>query len=680
MQEDQDYQFNYNKLIRFLARKEVNGYLFALADDARYIKQINKSLEKDLFESYKLITKVVFLDAQKDEPIFYQLSKASEHAHVLLVANLYETVIEEKKGNEALMHLNFSREALQQLPVRIVFWIQTKSQQLLSNLAADLYSQRSLSTIHFTGRMGSLDEQMLKLPEFEHYISSEEFKDAEERILTFERRLEDAEKSLYPIKRLVTEIVLPLLMDYATLGFCEKADILLNKYQTSFDKERIDQLVQLENIYYLLHKLDKSIEVLITAERRIKKSVVKQKNNQQLKILLSEIIQTLSSRYIEKGNLSEAKKKLEQCIDLILNLEPIYFQSIQQQLNLVSTYDRLGLVNTKLGNTNNALSFFSKSLAILELLAQNNINSEAIKDALATTYERIGSAYLNRGDIEKALTAFIKEKELTEQLCSKNTNSERYKKGLAISFLNIGDIYRAQHNIDEALLQFNHFKSLLEELYTSNPLSEHLLQGLSVAYERLGSISQENGDFEKAFEYFTKQKDLCEKLHTSNPQSEDLKKSLAISYEKLGNILNETGDFESAFELKNKGIKIAESLFNDNPSSFELGTLFATSLANLGINYKTKGDYDKAIECFLKYIEIALPMYNTNSQIIELKYGLAICYTNLGILFSEQKNEASIGKDYLLKGQRLFQELNKQNPQVAYQDFLDEIGNFLNKV
>jgi tetratricopeptide (TPR) repeat protein len=228
--------------------------------------------------------------------------------------------------------------------------------------------------------MGSLDEQMLKLPEFEHYISSEEFKDAEERILTFERRLEDAETSLYPIKRLVTEIVLPLLMNYATLGFSEKADILLNKYQTSFDKERIDQLVQLENIYYLLHKLDKSIEVLITAERRIKMSVVKQKNNQQLKILLSEIIQTLSSRYIEKGNLSEAKKKLEQCIDLILNLEPIYFQSIQQQLNLVSIYDRLGLVNTKLGNINDALSFFSKSLAILELLAQNNINPEAMKE------------------------------------------------------------------------------------------------------------------------------------------------------------------------------------------------------------------------------------------------------------------------------------------------------------
>src|ERR1017187_3564843 len=150
MPENEDFQYNYEKLLRFLSRRDGHGFIFALADDMRFIRQINETLVTDLKNRANLLAKIAFLDAKSDKSIMQQIRESAAGNEALLVANLYDILNDPENGKAALLNLNFSREALQQLPVRIIFWVTEKTIAMIGNLAQDLYSQRDMSTVHFT--------------------------------------------------------------------------------------------------------------------------------------------------------------------------------------------------------------------------------------------------------------------------------------------------------------------------------------------------------------------------------------------------------------------------------------------------------------------------------------------------------------------------------------------------
>ena len=512
IEDNNNFQFNYNKLYRFLAKSQARGFVLAQVDDARYISQVNKSLIEDLREKIGITAHVLFLSTIGDKSIFAQIEEASTQYDALLIPNLYDAVIDTDNGRKALTELNFARESLNALPARLVFWVQSSTLQIISNLAADLYSQRALSTVHFTGSVDSIRQDLPRRPEWDYFTNTENFKETEARINTLERRLIDARKAGYPLARIAEEIVLPLVNDYATLGIKEKADAILEEFMPHLNQENAGISEQLVEVHVAMYKLPEAIKY---CER------------------LTKILQ---NKLREKP------------------------QNISIKSDLALAYGRLGDIYKDTGDLSKSLRCTNKTVKFFEALCSINPNSERTKLNLCVSYGRLGDIYRKKNGLDRALNLYNKRARLSEELFQANPESENIKNCLAVSYLKLGEFYIVKKDTEKALELFNKYSQLVEELYQVNPNLEGIKRNLSISYSKLGDLYFTGGDFNRAFEFYKKTTKLSEELYQSDPRSINLYNDLAASYSRIGLINIDLDKRGEARSFLKKAKKIWEEL------------------------------------------------------------------------------------------------------------------------
>ncbi|MCY7421134.1 MAG: hypothetical protein LH478_05245, partial [Chitinophagaceae bacterium] len=387
MELSENYQFNYRKLLKFLSRKDSSGYMFAMADDYRFISQINTSLQAELEQS-NTNSSIVFLQSNADEPLVEQLKAAGTFAHAIIVANLYE-VINSADGLNQLLLLNFSREELRSIQSPALFWVDAQSLNVIANQAPDLFSQRRFTTIHFTGKVEHPMPEVLEKPDWQEYVNTDKFKETEARIETLKRRFEDAEESGYNASRIASEIAIPLAFEYAQLGFAEKAEVLLTKYEALLDNTNSNQLKQLAKVYYQLHQYPVAIETLQKANDIIERNLSKQARDTVYPSDWFYNIIDLSDWMKEYGLPNDAINLLTKAETLLL--ENIGQYPVNTKDNIIALFkERLGDLHFTLGNLEKAKDYFEQGLNIAQQLERSNPHREQLKRNLSVSYDQLG--------------------------------------------------------------------------------------------------------------------------------------------------------------------------------------------------------------------------------------------------------------------------------------------------
>jgi tetratricopeptide (TPR) repeat protein len=469
---------NLQRLYRFFTRAGEFGYAFAVASDERIIPEINEHLQAKAREQERTL-QVLALQSQAGPSLMAQLNAASQSADGLLITGI--STFLNQRGKEALFNFNFSRESIQQLGIPLLFWIDAQHLSHLSRQAADLYSQRRLSTLFFEKALDTLAVETRLSTRFpEAFKSSQEYERLTYRLALLQEQYEEAKGQ--SSSRLLEGYLFPLAQAYSKLDLHQEVWQLLEpEAQALLDRTEPDFLVQFGDLLFAAKKY-----------------------------ALAEQAYTKALALLPDTHLPKRSYLLT----------------------------RLGDLQKELGRMAEAQGHYEASLALNQ---QRVLEDQAANNDLAISYERLASILKAQGQFEQALEFFQKRTQLGEQLFQANPHSESLKNGLAISYSKMGDILKAQGQFEQALEFFQKRTQLGEQLFHANPHSESLKNGLAISYSKMGDILQAQGQFEQALEFFQKRTQLGEQLFQANPHSFELHRGLGISYYKLAEVAEAGG-------------------------------------------------------------------------------------------------------------------------------------------
>lgn len=522
MPAEPNFQYEYGSLLRFLTRKGHPGYIFAIADDQRLIPQINKSLVSDLSKSHVHVA-VLYLQRQSDMPLFYQVRQAAQDNDALIIANAYAVIDDTPEGTDALTELNFARESFVDLDLPILFWADKSSLSLISNKAPDLFSQRRLGTVYFTGVPDRPIREAIAGPDKEVYLSSEKFSQLEQEAQLLEKRLEGAIKADYPIFRLVKEIALPLAKIYAEMGLEDRSRHLIDKYNdvlSSTDDGEV--LTELAGVYQHLQAYFQAISVL---EK------------------LMAIIHTEQNTEIEDW-------------DSIRKLAYLNY--------------KIGENYEAAGDLNQALSFFLTFSTLQSRLYEGVPDNSEYANYLSVAFSRIGWLYEQLQNYPEALEYYRKDLALSRQLYANNPKNTAYKYGIAVSLNRIGGIYGKAGMTPEAMKYYEEGRILFEEIMNEQPRNQIIIQSLTDLLSGIGDIYAQTGDYREALTYFQSGLAYAQQLCKADPREKAFLDSLAMFYFQIGETYMHLNDAVSAKMYLLRANEILTEIDRNFPNNIDI--------------------------------------------------------------------------------------------------------------
>ena len=251
-------------------------------------------------------------------------------------------------------------------------------------------------------------------------------------------------------------------------------------------------------------------------------------------------------------------------------------------------YNQLGLMAHELGQYNEAIGYYEKSIRIEE--KQNPCNHLG----LAKSYNNIGNVYNSMGDHPKALSSYEKALAIQQQSLPP-THPD-----LATSYNNIGSVYDSMGDYPKALLYYEKALAIRQQsLPPTHP-------SLASSYNNIGSVYNSMGDYPKALS--SHEKALAIQQQSLPPTHPDL----ASSYNNIGIVYNSMGDYPKALSSYEKALAIRQQSLPPTHSDL------ATSYNNMGLVHENMKNYSKAHSCYERAVDIAqrsLPSDHPHLQI-----------------------------------------------------------------
>ncbi|MFZ1851648.1 MAG: tetratricopeptide repeat protein [Nitrosomonas sp.] len=143
-------------------------------------------------------------------------------------------------------------------------------------------------------------------------------------------------------------------------------------------------------------------------------------------------------------------------------------------------FGNLGLVYQTRSELDQAINYYSKSLAIHEVLGK--------KEGMAVNYGNLGTVYKIRGELDRAIDYHRQALAIHEALGA--------KEGAANQYGNLGLVYQINGKNDQAIDY--HRKALIQNEALGNK------EGMAAAYGNLGLAYQTGGKLDRAIEYWKK--------------------------------------------------------------------------------------------------------------------------------------------------------------------------------
>jgi len=497
-----NYYAALSRLVRFFERT-TSGFAFAVMENQNKFSFVNNNLAEMLRER-NLFLKILNFDVNSKKTIIEQIRFHKKENNAIVINNLGELIqlSSETKNRNFLSELNFAREELLKIGTPILFWVSTKALSIISNHAADLYSQRSINTQYFDDTPDDKLQETFLFSRFnENFRNTPDYKEIETKLKLQKRQLDDAEEGKFPATEVAQNYAIPLAKTYSSLDLHTQALEIIDRYAKLWENTTPQTKSDIADIYFAAQNYEKALEYYLNAYNATNELT-------DLKALLSLKIAGI---YYVTGNFTDCEKYLNEAL--------IISKQLESKEVIAVVYERMGALQQLFGDFDKALQFFKLENDLFKELYEANPKSENIKNGLAISYSKLGDIYQSLGDFDKALVFFNLLTDLFKELYEANPKSENIKNGLAISYEKLGDIYQSLGDFDKALVFFNLRTQLGKELYEANPKSENIKNGLAISYEKLGVVYFDLNNEKEAKRNFENCKVLWEQLFKKNRQS-----------------------------------------------------------------------------------------------------------------------------------------------------------------
>jgi len=312
----------------------------------------------------------------------------------------------------------------------------------------------------------------------------------------------------------------------------------------------------------------------------------------------ADMLRNLGIYYWAKGDMIKTMEQYRSALNI--------YALLGRQIDVITMNSNIGMVYSRLGDYNKAVSCYYEAIRFLEKSENPNYSN------LANTYNSLGLVLRNINDYPSALTAFDKSFKIFTQI---NDTI-----GIAGYYINYGTVHKLMNKFDSASHYFSKALRIFEKVGNS--------KGIAVSYNNLVGTAYEAGKLDDAFQYaqiaygisiekgfrdsqvsalismgdiklkrkkFREAQEFYNKANSLTAQRDSYKRRLVDIYKGLYNCKKALKEYDEAFRYNDLYIALKDSLYNSENSS---------TISNLRISYEVDKK-DAAIKILEKDSEIA---------------------------------------------------------------------------
>jgi len=261
------------------------------------------------------------------------------------------------------------------------------------------------------------------------------------------------------------------------------------------------------------------------------------------------------------GAIAESIKSHLQAAPIFESLASANPSDGQQQINLARCYLKIGdnLGNpyvTNLSDTDQALNYFRKSLAVAESSAILNPKDARSRRYVYLGHERIADALNLTGDTAGALEHYKQSQTIAETLLTTDPSNGDYRRHLAVLYDKIGIILAQTGAIAGALEESRKSLDIYESLSAADPSNKLAHEDLAISYRIRGDHLARTRDTAGAIACYRKGLVILETLRVADPMNTELQSEMTETLHPLARLLAQTGQPAEARRLTLRALSI----------------------------------------------------------------------------------------------------------------------------
>ncbi len=303
--------------------------------------------------------------------------------------------------------------------------------------------------------------------------------------------------------------------------------------------------------------------------------------------------------------------------------------SFQEELAL--TYDKIGMLNEKIGSTKEAIAAHENALRLLTHLVAEKPNNLSYRSTLAVCHNNRALVLAATGQTDEARKAYEEAIRLQAEVVGKSGGDEAFIGDLAAFHMNMGRFLNETGDAAQAEASLLEAIRLQQRLLDSQPANTEYLTALAASCNNLAAVCEASQPA-RAAELYEKALLIQRKVVNVQPKNPKFQRELALTYNNLGAQESRADRVTEAAESYRQAIEIQSVLVRQSPEQNSYRRDLAVSCNNLGLAESKLGQLAGAERSFAQALEIQEKLVSDDPGNIELCSSLGGIYNNRGIV------------------------------------------------
>ena len=384
-----------------------------------------------------------------------------------------------------------------------------------------------------------------------------------------------------------------------------------------------------------------------------------------------ELLWELSTAYLKLGDVqgrpgfsrtgdtAGALKSYEQSLDIRRRLVTLEPNNTEYQLGLAVTLSRFGPINQVLGNPSLSAERMRESMEIADRLLPKSHDLTTFQAAFRAP-AFLGDALSELGNYDEALAMYQKSLSIADRMKNESLPPKEVTLRFVVALERLGFVYGIKGQWQKAVDADQDMLTRTEELLAMDPTSLDYQRDKATALDHVGDSFRGVKNYPKALEYGQRGLAMYEDILRKDPQNARTKKDVGDCSHHVSETLLASGDYRSASSLLERTIGIRRELADQDKTNVEYPDDLANSLMLSGESLEASGNLTKALEAYQEARAISEPIVAAHPRRIDYRRDLARLYTDIGGAFvaMSHQDEAAV---WYQKGLDLWKELQDQH-------------------
>jgi len=284
----------------------------------------------------------------------------------------------------------------------------------------------------------------------------------------------------------------------------------------------------------------------------------------------------------------------------------------------------------------------------LKNVAKKGEGSTSIEATMLGAHMRMGGMFRQLGDTEDAMNEFEKSLDIARRRAAENPDNDASQSNLAVVLNEVGDMRQElQRDVEAALVCYREALQICETLRAKPPSAvgaqapSKLLDRLADANNRVALTLLKQGKPAESLLIFEKVVSLRKELVEMAPDVQAFQQTLAQAFNTLGEVSFLTGDTAGALVHYDECIAQREKILATDPGDMQATFELAESSGNYGDLLIRLGDNDGAGRQYERALALFRGLMELDDQNILFKIATGASSYRIGVLARRRGDEAT---------------------------------------